>query len=439
MTPNILWITLDAVRQNRLSCYGYHRDTTPFLKELAKKSVVFENPITSSIWTLPSVASMFTGAYPSQHGMIDKLENKLRKPTIAQILSDRGFHTSLIGGNPWINSSDLRKGFDELLDMEEIFYLNSPLPKANLTGLPSKLYKYISNFSQILREGDPTAWASSSPRVRKAVQSKISQIEKPFFMYIHFTETHPICTPPLRFQKFGKRRFFLPTIFGKNFGIYSSWFEKKTYHWAEKPEKGLSEEELKILSDAYDNALYHVDYELRKLYKFMKKQNLLQDTAILITSDHGEMLGEGGDIAHQFSFAEPLLKIPLIVNHPNLKPKKVEELIEGKNIFHIVSRLAKGSFDHFWPESDFAFGEWKAYPEIANRVLEKNPERFTSAKYIRSKDLKFVVYGDGNKSLLKVSEGEERINNREAQELMEEIMKIKESKIHDRINDIFDF
>lgn len=375
------------------------------------------------------MASMFTGAYPSQHGMINEIDDKLKAPTVAQILSDRGYQTILYGGNPWVNSSDLQKGFEKVFDMDDIFYSNSPLPHPDLTGVSRNLYRYAATLIQRLVEKDPTAWGASTARVRKAVSREIPQMEEPFFTYIHLTEPHPICVPPLKFQKFGQKYIFLPDFFGKRIGIYSSWFEKKVHHWAGKTEKGLSSKELKILNDAYDNTLYSVDHEINELFRFLDKEEILQNTVILITADHGEMLGEDGDIAHMFSFKEPLLKIPLIIHHPQLNCKRVDDLVEGRNLFHIVLNLTKENFRKFWKSSDYVYGEWKAYPLAARRVLKLNPKMFTSAKYIRTKNLKYVVYNTGGSMLCSLTNGEREIDNQELEGLMKSLLKIKERKI----------
>ncbi|KXB06245.1 hypothetical protein AKJ53_00915 [candidate division MSBL1 archaeon SCGC-AAA382F02] len=142
--PNILWITLDAVRADRLSCYSYKRNTTPFLSRLAKKSLIFKNAISNSIWTFPSVASMFTGKYPSEHGMTDHLRKKIKLPTIAEILSDLGYQSVLLGGPEWVSSTNLRKGFDEVYTREDIFYSNSFFPEPQLRGTSRQIYKTLA-------------------------------------------------------------------------------------------------------------------------------------------------------------------------------------------------------------------------------------------------------------------------------------------------------
>lgn len=96
---NILWITIDACRKDILY-------DSPFIKELSKNSIVFENAFANAPWTLSSVASMFTGLYPSQHGALNE-KTKLKKnvKTIAEILAEKGYDTIIITQNDWMDNA----------------------------------------------------------------------------------------------------------------------------------------------------------------------------------------------------------------------------------------------------------------------------------------------------------------------------------------------
>ncbi|WP_276250897.1 sulfatase-like hydrolase/transferase [Haloarcula rara] len=103
MKPNVVMLLLDATRADHLSCYGYDRETTPFLEDLAAESVVYDRAYASSIWTLPSCSSLFTGKYPSEHGVVD-WGKKIRDTTFMDNLQKTGYSTHTISAH--IGASD---------------------------------------------------------------------------------------------------------------------------------------------------------------------------------------------------------------------------------------------------------------------------------------------------------------------------------------------
>ena len=107
--PNIILISVDTLRADHLSCYGYHRATTPNIDALGDQGVIFTKAYSTAVWTPPAHASMLTGLYPSQHNVIH--QNRLREdiPTIAELLQERGYQTA-----GFVNNSQVGKlvGFD---------------------------------------------------------------------------------------------------------------------------------------------------------------------------------------------------------------------------------------------------------------------------------------------------------------------------------------
>ena len=119
--PNILWIVMDAVRADHLSCYGYHRETTPNIDRIAGEGALFENAISAASWTLPSHASMFTGLYLSKHAT-DSEHRYLADnfQTIAELLRSYGYKTYGYSNNPWVGpDTNLNQGFDTYKVNEE--------------------------------------------------------------------------------------------------------------------------------------------------------------------------------------------------------------------------------------------------------------------------------------------------------------------------------
>ena len=100
--PNIVLISIDTLRADHVSCYGYERKTTPCLDQLAEEGILFENSYSTGVWTPPGHGSMLTGLHPCQHGATGK--NRLRKsvPTLAEILQNNGYRTVGLINNPQV-------------------------------------------------------------------------------------------------------------------------------------------------------------------------------------------------------------------------------------------------------------------------------------------------------------------------------------------------
>jgi len=111
---NVLLVVLDCTRADHLSCYGYGRETTPFLDQVAREGVRFSNMITTAPWTLPSHASLLTGLFPVTHGATD--ENRYlaaRHKTLAEYLRAAGYRTAAFCTNPWVSpETGFGRGFD---------------------------------------------------------------------------------------------------------------------------------------------------------------------------------------------------------------------------------------------------------------------------------------------------------------------------------------
>ncbi|MCP4680532.1 MAG: sulfatase-like hydrolase/transferase, partial [Deltaproteobacteria bacterium] len=112
---NVLWIVLDTVRADHMSCYGYERHTTPFLEDWARQAIVFDHAVADGIWTLPSHASMFTGLSTREHGVHANhtwLDDGIT--TVADVLTANGFTTASFSNNHLIaRHTNLAKGFEE--------------------------------------------------------------------------------------------------------------------------------------------------------------------------------------------------------------------------------------------------------------------------------------------------------------------------------------
>lgn len=291
--PNIIVIVMDTVRYDHLSCYGYERETTPNLTKLAKDSRIYMNAYSTSSWTPPSHASLFTGLYPAAHGTTQ--ENYILPKevnTMAEMLLTKGYDTYGISENPLIS---IRNQFDQgFLHFFEAW------------RQPNYYYSNAAYnvFEQFLEQRNK---------------------KKPFFLFINLIEPHS----PYDSARFFTHRFirnreincidnrFIDVVLGK---------------------KNFSAQEIGHLIDRYDGEILYCDYLLGKIIGQLKENKIWGNTLFIVTSDHGENFMEHGLVDHVFSLNQELIHVPLIIKYPGLFPANTKESapVQLTDIFHTV-------------------------------------------------------------------------------------------------------
>jgi arylsulfatase A-like enzyme len=323
--PNIVLIVLDTLRQDHLACYGYRRETAPTIERIAEEGVIFESAYTTAPWTLPGHASLFTGMYTSTHETDNgSIRLSAEKRTLTEILSENGYRTAGFSANPWISSlSGLEQGFErfEYLGTQTThpFFLNLAKERARvlITGSAHQdlgantVNKHLLRWVEKVRHGDA-----------------------PFFVFANFMEVHaPYGTVPKPyFSTFLEHS--LPRDIGRK------WAREKSLFMCRHCEGALEDFEaeptgspecvdgrwrlpparLAATNALYDAGILYVDYQIGRIYRALERAGILDETILIITSDHGESLGEGGTMGHGVLLHERVLKIPLVIRYPRIFP-----------------------------------------------------------------------------------------------------------------------
>lgn len=331
--PNIIIVILDAVRSNNLTAYGYQKHTTPNLDNMLSSCMLYENTISSSYWTMPSIASLFTGTYSSKHSLIydgDKLNKNFI--TMAEFLKNIGYNTIGICPHPYVSKyTELNRGFNIFQD----FSGNDRNIRNILFQRGKSLYKRIQHNNFVKR----MVWnliTNSDQYATKTNQEFFSlinnmNIDDPFFCYIHYNEAH---TPYILPNSY--RQSFLDFKTNKN-----PWEVSQDYIKYYIEETEITEEDFKILRSLYDGAIKYLDNKLHELIVFLKEKGLWDDTLLIITSDHGEQLGEHDLFFHVFSLYDYLIKVPLIIKYPkylNVKGTN-NEIVQNVDVFPTIVDL----------------------------------------------------------------------------------------------------
>jgi arylsulfatase A-like enzyme len=301
--PNVIVMVVDALRADHLSSYGYERDTSPFMDTLGAEGVRFENAISPSSWTQPSHASMLTGRYTyDTQAETQPLDDTY--PTIGELMQANGYRTGGFSGNTlfFTRRQGHGRGF---LHFEDNY---QSVPDAFLN---SSLYGFIFDFYGLRKvlnyEGVPTRKLAED--INRSALNWIEQdANKPFFVFINYFDVHDPYTPP---EPYRSRYAVVPNPGG----LINGFMER--YH------PDLTSEQLQTEIDAYDGSISYVDDQIKKLYEELEKRGLLENTIVIVTSDHGESFGEHGLIQHSASLYLQEIHVPLIIWGPHYVPAGV--------------------------------------------------------------------------------------------------------------------
>jgi hypothetical protein len=287
--PNVLLIILDTVRAESLSLYGYARPTTPKLEQWASRGVVFENAISSSSWTLPSHASLFTGRFHHEVSADRLTPLDDTYPTLAEILSEHGYATAAFAANfTYVSEgTGLARGFARFEDFPVTwgrFFISSWLCR-EIAG------RLLSLNQRPWRTGPKTAEHNTDDFL---TWSEERGGDRPFFAFLNYLDAHAPYVSPQRFRE----RF--PSDQGAVLRIV----------------EGITETDLVGTVAAYDAAIAYLDEQVDRLLRAMEERGTLDDTWVIVSSDHGELFGEHGLQGHGNALYLPVVRIPMLVIPP---------------------------------------------------------------------------------------------------------------------------
>jgi len=309
--PNVLIIIVDTLRADHLSPYGYTRDTSPYVNQLAQQGVLFDNAIAPSSWTLPSHASMLTGLYPNvNHVETDKDILSGSWPTLGDAMRSRGYRTAAFSANYFLFSKahGFIHGFSHFEGYEQT--IGGILQEVPLSQfILGKLTQYTT--------GTPDAFfgvknAASAEKVNEDVVDWMKKGDRPFFVVLNYFDVHEPVLPPEPYLH----------MYSKNADARNqSIFFQESCSWAEV-EASCGSEQPQFL-DTYDGSIRYVDESIKQLLLELNEGGLLGKTIVVFTSDHGQEFGDHGIYGHGKSLYRQVIQVPLIIWRPGLIPASV--------------------------------------------------------------------------------------------------------------------
>ena len=305
--PDVILISMDTTRADHMSVYGYERETSPRLTEFAKDALNFVEARSPAQWTVPGHASMFTGMYPSRHGahyagdwnsapVINGRQRVLPladdRTTVAETLEARGYVTAGFVAN----FANLDRNFGMAQGFQH--YEDNP-------GLLFRPVPHVVRLFQRFRPADFKKPFRSADDLNEAALGWLDDAakDKPAFVFLNYLEPHHwLAAPPYdiwaRDLPNAKRRALK--------GLFTHAIPA-----------GLSDEEREFVEANYDGQVLAMDAAVGRLFDALKERGRYENTLIIVTSDHGELLGEHDIVGHGGRMMyEGLLHIPMIVKFP---------------------------------------------------------------------------------------------------------------------------
>jgi len=448
--PNVVLLIVDSLRADYLSCYGADRET-PAFDDLAERGTRFETAYSSGPGTPISHAAMFTGRHPSETGnVISRVPVPEDIPIMAEWLHDAGYETVGFAGPSLMDSEfGYARGFDHYYEPYEDFfpkslsYVRTALSDRRLTEpMAHAFYDYLT-----------TGYDDYTKLKLGVARNHIRRSERPQFVMANLLTPHLPYDPPRPYKREATPELERPRLgIIEQFGSQQSVDDpavrdERIQEHIDETGAGISkyiqdpryynEAELELLKDWYYAAIRYTGDQIRAFVRSLEGTRGLEDTVFMVTSDHGDFIGEHGQFGHAQYLHEEVTRIPLLVFGPGI-PEGVSDdrLASHVDFFATVCDLA----DLNAPETsglslfgeathDAVFSEHGVYMEeretgggIADYLSEERTREVTAGrKTVRTRDHRFELVSDGDYQLY-TRPGDEAITDESVAEVLRQLL-----------------
>lgn len=426
--PNVLFLVLDAVRSDHVSCYGYERETTPNVDALAAEGVRYANAVSPSIWT-PSVhGAVYTGQYPSHVGTYgDSLSIPDAEETVPEALRDQGYRTFTASSGAHIRAS---RGYDRGVDD----YVESRSVEADLGTVRRALTdrSFAKQVVTTLTRGPDDVTRFKFDRLRRFMADAIDD-GRPFYGFVNAKVAHQPFDPPRPYKERFCEEYRRPPYAFLEYGMEALGLEPERlagYDLAKirqvsrsggdgviAGEVEMSREEWAVIEAWYDGAIRYLDEVVGEVVGFLRERDAFEDTLLVVTSDHGDNFGDHGLTSHIFCLYDTLVRVPLVVSPPGNAPAgevidRQVSLVDLEPTFREAAGARMREYPH--TESllgfedrqyhEYTFSEYAGFQGPVRRLERKFPE-FDASQYarclqaVRDEEYKLIVDSAGNREL----------------------------------------
>ena len=375
--PHIVLISVDSLRPDHLACYGYGRPTSPTIDRLAREGALFETVTSSSSWTLPAHAALFTAQPDFVHGA-DRASRKLipDRRTLAESLQAAGYRTVGIWSGPLL---DPHFGF----------------------GQGFETYWAHRDGQALLNDAfDMTHWGQkdvlshqdvTGPAILEKVDAALAEADdRPLFLFVHLWDVHYDFIPPAPYDSMFTDAAYDGPVDGRNVASYLK-FEEGT----------LSPDDLRHLIALYDGEIAWTDSQIDQILQKLDAAGLGDETLVVITADHGEEFFEHGHFGHKRTLYDESIRIPWVMRYPG-KIAPDQRITTPVRILDIAPTLIEWAGAEPLPatlgrpvqpllEGESSYGAKATVAELAVGTLTGRPQLA-----LRTDRYKLLVHADGH-------------------------------------------
>lgn len=416
-SPNILLIIMDSVRAANTSLHGHEHETTPFLEEFAEEATVYEQARSPGTWSLPSHTSIFTGYHVVEHG-VTRARHKLEPghTIFEELAEDHDYATGVFSENTWI--TDMPVGLKDAFDTVE-GARNLPFPDAvdpSNFVLSEGQGHYVEYLKHCLERDDTlksiangvfTKLAWDYPRLlpdrfQSSTPARVygdlfldweADQDGPWAACVNFMDGHLPYLPDEEYDNWGGKK--LRKLQDEMDDQVWEFNGEQRPWWQRKALEGL-----------YDGTIRQMDAEIERVIGVLKQRGVLDDTLIVITSDHGEGFGELSRIrgdrdsprpnarvaAHGAGIHEVLTHIPLVVQHPEQSDtERVSEAASLTQFSSVVDNAIEGKINTFVPDGSVVASSYGL-----EEPMEERAKRYTGDFYRFNGDARAVYVGNSD-------------------------------------------
>jgi arylsulfatase A-like enzyme len=362
---NVLILSIDTLRADHVSAYGYARDTTPFLVSLATEATIFDNAYSQSNFTLVSHVSLLTSLFPPTHGVTKDVALAATVPLLAETLQRAGYRTAGFYGASWLSAEfGLQRGFER--------------------------YDFHENGTDAL--------AAVLPFLREAAADA-----RPFFAFVHLFDVHAGSL-----DKRGAPLYDAPLLFRERFVPHPE-VEPAPYLardiWEGRVD--LTPAQAANLIARYDGGVRYVDELLRQIVDTLGASDVLDETLVIITADHGESLGDRGRYSNHGFLYEEGLRVPLLVKLPITHPaaarhrgSRIDRRVQLVDVAPTVLRAVGVAIPHTYQGSDLFAPESRDIMAFrgASRMLIRDDYKLATSNGAKGREL-LQIQEDGGVAL----------------------------------------
>jgi arylsulfatase A-like enzyme len=308
--PNVVLITMDTVRADHLSLYGYERDTTPRLRALADEATLYARAVASGDMTLTTHGSLFTGLYGRQHGAHRSETIPTGRPldakflTVAEILTVAGYWSGAVVANTAYLSNAF--GFDQGFQYYDVRGPVLLLAKSAPWSLRRWMRDALATFAPLSSVEKKYRDAREINAAVLPLLDRFAERGAPFFLFVNYMDAHLPLIPP-------------PPFDARWPGKDASFSTDRYYEILRSVIRGdgaLPDDVRAHLVSQYDGAIAYVDEEIGVLIGELRRRGLWDDTLFIVTSDHGEAFGDNSLLNHGVSVYQDQVGVPLLVRYP---------------------------------------------------------------------------------------------------------------------------